>query len=82
MDDTKDNRHFHLVRVVKDQGIIRTVPHGVHTKGVNVSRWLCHDKPCRIGRPFPSGLPQVKRLGKDVVVHETGKDRKDAHENN
>lgn len=80
MNDTEDDGHFHLVRVGEDESVVRAVPVWVEAERVGVSGRLGKDEAGRVGRPFPAGLPDVQRLGEDVVVHEPGEHGEGAHE--
>lgn len=80
MNNTHDDRHLHLVRVGKDQSVVRAVPIGVQTKRIYLASRLGSDESRLVG-PFPARLPDVERFRKDVVVHEPSVDREKTHEN-
>lgn len=80
VDDTHDDGHFHLVRVGKDQRIIRAMPVGVETEWVDFASGLRSDQSFIVG-PLPAGLPNVERFGENVIVHEPSVDGKETHEN-
>ena len=77
VDDTNYDRHLHLVRVGKDECVFRAMPAGIQSEGVRVA---VRDTIGRTIREVPSRMEQVKRLGEDVVVDETGIHREHAHE--
>ena len=82
MNHPKNDRHFHLVRVREHQGIIRTMPAWVQAKGINVSiRDATNNTPIGF-REVPSRVPDVKRLGEYVIVHEAGVDGEQPHQKN
>lgn len=80
MNNTEDDRHFHLERIRENEGIVRTVPVRVDTEGVDSAGADGRDRSFSIFWPIPAILPDVERLGKDIVVDETGKDRECTHE--
>lgn len=82
MNHPKDNRHLHLVRVRKHQGIIRTMPTWVQAKRINVFvRDTVEDSPIAF-REVPPRVPNVKGLGEYVIIHEASVDREQPHQKN
>lgn len=80
MNDSQDDRHLHFVRVGENQSIVRTVPCRVETERIGRS---CRDgTDGTIGslRPFPPRLPDVQRLGENIVVDKTRVHGEHAHE--
>ena len=77
MDDADNDGHLHLVRVCEDQGIWSTVPAGVQTKGIGVAIEGANSS---VDRHVPTGMEEMKRLGEDVVINESGVDGEGAHE--
>ena len=79
MDDAEHDGHLHLVRVREHQRIVRLVPGGVQTERIDVTSGLGNDRAVGL-REAPPRVPDVQRLGEDVVVHEAGIHGEDAHE--
>lgn len=82
MNDTKHDRHLHLVRVDEDKVVVRTVPARVKTERIHVSVVLSEDLGAdftRLGES-PSRMPQVETLGEDIIVHEASVDGEKTHE--
>ena len=80
MDDPEYNGLFHLVRISKDESVIRSVPIGIQSKWIRRATALSFDHSIRILGPLPSGAPDGERLGEDIVVQEPSVDRKGRHE--
>jgi hypothetical protein len=78
--DTEDDRHLHLERVGKDEGIIGSVPVWVDTERINLSIGDTRNRTFPIFRPIETVGPDVQRLGKDIVVNETSEYRESTHQ--
>ena len=76
MNDTKHDRHLHLVRIRKEQRIFSSVPAGIDTHGICMA--IGHS-PRGVGGEVPSRVEDVQRLGEDVVVQESGVHREQTH---
>jgi hypothetical protein len=78
VDDAKDDRHLHLVRVGEHKPILSAMPAWVEANRINVavirSLYL-------VRLPVPTRVPNVHRLAEDIVVHDASKHGEDAHEN-
>ena len=81
MNDTQNHRHLHLVRISEYKGVIRSVPARVQTKWISRIREHRSDRTVGL-RQLPSGVPEVKRFRKDVIVQKTSVDGENAHQEN
>jgi hypothetical protein len=82
VDNAENDGHLHIVRVREDELVVRAVPARVQAEVVGVSIWshgYSHSAVFESGK-VPSRVPEVKRLGEDVVVDQTGVHREQAHE--
>lgn len=83
MDDSHDDRHFHLQRVRENEDVVCSVPFGVQTHEVGLSsRDGLDGTRTEIGRPPETGWEDSEGEGEDIVVEETGVDREETHQEN
>lgn len=79
VNDTHNDRHLHLERIGEDQSIVRAVPSRVDTERIyGAIRDSCDDSFSL--RPVPARLEDGQGQREDVVVHESGKECKETHE--
>ena len=81
MNDTKYDRHLHLIRIREDEAVVRSMPIRIKSERMDATGLLRDDETCGVRRPFPARRPDVKRLGENIVIHEASVDREQAHEN-
>lgn len=80
MDNTKHDRHLHLVRVGEDERVFRSVPRRVQSKRIRVPIRHSDDRLVTMSlRNVPAGMEQVKALGEDIIVDEAGVDGESPH---
>ena len=84
MNPSKDNAHLHLVTVGEEQIVLGSVPHPVESERVSVVALELSDNRssvCLGGMlPLPGARPEGEGQGEDIVINETGEDRKDGHD--
>ena len=80
MNNTHDDRHFHLVRVCENEPVVRPVPVWIYTEWVHLASGFCDNESLFVGE-LPTGFPNVEGFGEDVIVHESGEDGEETHEN-
>ena len=81
MDDTKNDRHLHLVRVGEDERVFRSVPCRVQSKRICMAIRHTDNRFVTMSlRDVPAGMEQVKALGENIVVNEASVDRESPHE--
>jgi hypothetical protein len=79
---TKNDRHFHLVRVGKDKRVVRAMPAWIQTKRIDVTIRLAVHDTALSDRECPPRTKQMECLGEYVVVNKPCVDGKRAHEKN
>lgn len=77
---TKNDRQLHFVRVGENQGVFRSVPCGVEAKGIRVAGGDGRQRAVTLVRPFPARVPDVQRLGEDIVIDQSSEHGEHAHE--
>ena len=80
MNDTKNNGHFHLVRIGEHECVHSSVPTRVQAKWVPMTVIYGHGSIAV--REGPPRMPDMERFGEDVVVHEASIHGKQAHQQN
>jgi hypothetical protein len=80
MDNTDNDRHLHLERVRKDQGIVGTVPVRVNTERIHLAIGNGRNRALSVVWPVETVGEDVQRLGEDIVVDESSEYRKGTHQ--
>lgn len=79
MNDSKNDGHFHLIRVCKKKRIIRAVPTRVYTERIGMAITFAGYSAISFSE-CPARVPDMQRLGEYIIIHKAGVYGKKTHE--